>query len=91
MDTRNTRGYGRDSDTADLIENRNAFANGTPAQRTEARAWFAQRETRMAEMQGETRGDAPQALVRSDDAEQERMVELAIDLLARDAEFGVEL
>jgi len=45
----------RNGDTEDLMAMRNAYRNGTPAERAEARAWATAREARMAEMQRETR------------------------------------
>lgn len=84
----------RGGETEELIAMRDAFQNGTPAERAEARRWFVKREARMAEMQRETRvATAPAELRYDEDAEQERILAEALAAVERsnrfDEEFGL--
>ena len=84
----------RNSETEDLIAMRDAFRNGSAAEKRDASAWLAKRDARMAEMQRETRTAPPVTEVRTltDDEQHERDLALALEIMQRrDFEYGADI
>jgi hypothetical protein len=83
----------RGASDAELIEMRNAFRSGSPADRQRAIQWSAERETRMAAMASESRtapASVPQETVSPEDYDSwaERMLGMELSRLQADQEAG---